>query len=152
VGRTQRALTSLVAAIPAGYLSYLLIMVFLSKADTLRTSMQVIAAVTLLAAIFVAAMPFILLVPSRKKNVPASTTAVPKDDVDAEAEADSVGDESREELSATDDFAFDDSGSRISSASEELFTSDPEISLDDLNAFALDEDEDVEPAPKTRRK
>jgi hypothetical protein len=150
VGRTQRALTSLVAAIPAGYLSYLLIMVFLSKADTLKTSMQVIAAVTLLAAIFVAAMPFILLVPSRKKNVPASTTAVPKDDVDAEA--DSVGDESREELSATDDFAFDDSGSRISSASEELFTSDPEISLDDLNAFALDEDEDEEPAPKTRRK
>ena len=69
-----------------------------------------------------------------------------------DAEADSVGDESREELSATDDFAFDDSGSRISSASEELFTSDPEISLDDLNAFALDEDEDEEPAPKTRRK
>ena len=65
MGRTQRALTSLVAAIPAGFLGYLLVMVFLNQADSLSTKMQVVVGLTLLVTGIVALMPFILLIPGR---------------------------------------------------------------------------------------
>ena len=62
MGRTQRALTSLVAAIPAGFLAYLLVEVFLKRADTLPTMMKVLVGVTLLCAALVALIPFGLLI------------------------------------------------------------------------------------------
>ncbi|MBC8116550.1 MAG: hypothetical protein H7062_19330 [Candidatus Saccharimonas sp.] len=160
MGRTQRALTSLVAAIPAGVLSYLLIMVFLNQADSLNTTMMAFVGLTLLLSVAVALMPVILLIPGRKKSAaegdkPAATAS---DDgeavevVDDDGEVSTALDEDSEELSATSDFDLGDSDADVMSDSSGEIDTGPVSSLDDMDAFDMDDEEEEKPKPKKRKK
>ena len=156
MGRTQRALTSLVAAIPAGCLSYLLVMVFLNQADSLNTTMQAVVGATLLASAMVTLMPFVLLIPGRRKPLDkgdrtdgvASDDAVEAMDDDAEV-SDDV--EVEEDASATSDFDLDDSDADVMADSDDEVNTGNASSLDDMDAFDID-DEEEEPKPKKRKK
>ena len=158
MGRTQRALTSLVAAIPAGFLSYLLVTVFLKQADSLNTTMQVVVGATLLASVMVTLMPFVLIIPGRKKALdnagPAAGVALDDDDavdvMDDDAEV-SEDVEAEEDASATSDFDLDDSDADVMSDSDDEVDAGNASSLDDMDAFDMD-DEEEEPKPKKRKK
>ena len=159
MGRTQRALTSLVAAIPAGFLSYLLVMVFLNQADSLKTTMQVVVGVTLLASVTVAVMPFVLLIPGRKKALDnagqAAGVASDADDavevMDDNDEVSDAADEDAAELAATSDFDLGDSDANVMTDSSGEFDTGNASSLDNIDAFDMD-DEEEEPKPKKRKK
>ncbi len=158
MGRTQRALTSLVAAIPAGLLTYQLVMVFMHQADSLKTTMQVVVGLTLLASFLVAIMPLILLIPGRKKSAAAEddVAEVASDDavdvVDDDVEVSDAADDASEEASATSDFDLDDSDANVMSDSSGEIDTGPVSSMDELDAFDMDEEEEEKPKPKKRKK
>jgi len=178
VGRMQRAMTSLVAAIPAAFLLYLLVMVFVTKADALKISMQIIAGVTLLLSAGIAAMPFFLLIPGRgEKSKEAAKNAAKAgaaaavaggsdtniesgveeanildsavDIVDAEDAESAI---ESEELAATSDFIMpsEEPGTEETSAFE--MPADEDVSMDDFdsldNDFETVEIDDDEAPPK----
>lgn len=160
MGRTQRALTSLVAAIPAGFLAYSLVMVFLNRADSLTTIMQLLVGVTLACAALVTLMPFGLLIFSGKKSATAddgkaaASRASVEDDIEAAegvemaegADVEEVDDE------ASDAFDIDDSDADVMADSDDEI-SGPASSMDELDSVDFDDDEDEEkPAPKKRKK
>ena len=157
MGRTQRALTSLVAAIPAGVLTYLLVMVFMHQADSLNTTLKIVVGLTLLASFVVAIMPVILIIPGRQKSAAADDKAEGKDADDAvdvaddDVEVSEDVEEESGESSATSDFDLDDSGSGVMSDSSGEIETGPASSLDDMDAFDMDDEED-EPKPKKRKK
>ena len=156
VGRTQRALTSLVAAIPASLLCWLLVDVFLKTADSLQTATQVVAGVTLLLAAFVALMPIGIFVLGGKKatkpdeEVADKGAAGSEDDVEVADDDVEVADDEAEDLAETSDFDLDDSDANVMSDSSEEIETGPASSLDDIDAFDIDEEE--EPKPKKKKK
>ena len=151
MGRTQRALTSLVAAIPAGFLGYLLVMVFLNQADSLSTTMQAVVGSTLLVAGIVALMPFILLIPGRKAAPTAANSAV-DDDAAVEVMDDDGSDEvALDDESATSDYEFGDSDADVLSDSSSELDTQNNSSLDDIDAFDMDNDEEEPPAKKRKK-
>ena len=156
MGRTQRALTSLVAAIPAGFLAYLLVTVFLKQADTLPTMAKVLVGVTLLCAALVALMPFGLLIfgGARKSaddvgKTVASRKGTKADDDDEEVEE--AGDDDDDSVSAFDDES--DGDADIMADSDDDLTSGPPSSMDEIESVNFeDEEEEEKPAPKKRKK
>ncbi len=156
VGRTQRALTSLVAAIPAGFLAYLLVMVFLSRADSLTMITQIVVGVTLLCAALVALMPIGLMIFTGKKAKdddevaarPSSKKAVVEDDEEVE-EAGEI--EELDDIAAESDeiSAFEESDADIMADSDAELTG-PASSLDEMESIDFDEEEEVK--PKKRKK
>lgn len=158
MGRTQRALTSLVAAIPAGFLSYLLVMVFLNQADSLKTTMQAVVGATLLVSAIVALMPFALLIPGKKKKEPAESSesvAEVLDDDDAvdvmEEDAEVSEDvEVDQDAPSSSDYELDDSDADVMSDSSGEIDAGNDSSLDDIDAFDMDDEEEEE--PKTKKK
>ena len=150
MGRTQRALTSLVAAIPAGFLGYLLLMVFLNQADSLNTTMQIVVGATLLVAVIVALMPFILLIPGRKPSEAASAESGSGEDIEVDTMGDTMGDNGSGELESSAMDLADSDADVLSDSSSELETQG-NSSLDDMDAFDMD-DEDDEPPAKKRKK
>jgi len=160
VGQTQRALTSLVAAIPAGFLTYLLVMVFLNQADSLKTMTQVLAGVTLACSGLVTLMPFGLLIFGGKKAVAddEGKTAGKAAEVVDDEEVDAVADiEEAEEADVNDDsgsaFDVEESDAEISADSDDEI-SGPASSLDEIESveFEDEEEEEEKPAPKKRKK
>jgi len=155
VGRTQRALTSLVAAIPAGFLAYLLVMVFLNRADSLTTMTQVVVGVTLLCAALVALMPVGLMIFSGKKAAVDDEEAVARPSrQEAELDEEEVEAEEIEEVdedeSASDELsAFEESDADIMADSDAELTG-PASSLDEIESIDFDDEE--EPKPKKRKK
>ncbi len=154
MGRTQRALTSLVAAIPAGVLTYLLVTVFMNQADSLNTNMKIVAGVTLLASFLVALMPLVLLIPGRKTTAAAGDKAaeMSSDEAVEVADDDVEVSDAAEELSATSDFDLDDSDADVMSDSSGEIDTGPTSSMDDMDAFDMDEDEEEQPKPKKKKK
>ena len=176
MGRTQRALTSLVAAIPAGFLAYLLVVVFLKQADTLPTMMKVIVGVALLCAVLVALMPFGLLIfgGARKSDADGSKAGKRKgaeadededevsavDDVDDDVEA--VDDDSVSAFEDEDEDGDEESVADVMADSDDEITAGPDSSLDEIESVDFEdedevepldfEDEDEEPAPKKPKK
>lgn len=71
----QTAAASLVAAVPAGILATLLVMVFLSYSENLQTMTQVLVVGTLLCAAVVVLTPFGILVFGGKKPAAAKSQA-----------------------------------------------------------------------------
>lgn len=142
----QTAGASLVAAIPAGILATLLVMMFLRHSENLPMMLQVITGGTLLFAAVVALTPFgVLLFGGKKKAAPApadkakGATAVSDDDEEAEVIA---SDELEEDgdIAQTVDFDTD---------SVEALDDDDTATLDDDDLFA---DDDDEPATKKKKK
>lgn len=159
MGRTQRALTSLVAAIPAAFLTYLLVMVFLNSADSLKPATQAVAGATLLLSALVTLMPFGLLVLGGKKAATPDNAAASKgsarsddegEDIEVADEDDvEITDDEAEDLAETSDFDLDDSDADIMSDSSGEIESGPASSLDEMDAFDM---EDEEPKPKKKKK
>jgi len=147
----------LVAAIPAGFLGYLLLMVFLNQADSLNTTMQIVVGATLLVAVIVALMPFILLIPGRKPSEAASVGSSSGEDI----AVDTMGDEGSGEVESsamdlddspeTSDYDLADSDADVLSDSSAELDTKGNSSLDDMDAFDMDDEED-EPPVKKRKK
>lgn len=143
----------MVAAIPAGLLAYLLVMVFLTKADGLPMILQILVGLTLACAALVALMPIALLIFGGKR--------APKEDVDKakSGKAAKDDDEEEEEVEAAEE--IEDAGDEEASAfdieesdADIMADSDAEISgndssLDEIESVDFDDDE---PAPKKRKK
>jgi hypothetical protein len=157
VGRTQRALTSLVAAIPAGFLAYLLVMVFLSRADSLTMITQIVVGVTLLCAALVALMPIGLMIFTGKKAKDDDEVAARPSSKKAVVEGDEEEVEEAGEIEELDDFAaesdeisaFEESDADIMADSDAELTG-PASSLDEMESIDFDEEEEVK--PKKRKK
>lgn len=164
MGRTQRALTSLVGAIPAGFLAYLLVMVFLNRFDKLSTVLIIVVGATLACAVLVTLMPVGLLVFGGKK---AEKTA------DKESSSAIDKEEGSEEIAVTDDEEVEEADEEIEEVEEETGSSDFDIGESDSNIMSdsddeisgsassldeietadfEDEDEDEPPAKKKKKK
>lgn len=67
MGKIQLFFVSLVGAVPGGYVSYILISVFLDRAEKMSTAMQVIAGTSLALSGLVTVLPFFVLIFTPKK-------------------------------------------------------------------------------------
>lgn len=67
VGKIQLFFVSLVGAIPGGYVSYVLVTVFLERAEKMSTAMSVIAGTSLALSGLVTVLPFFVLIFTPKK-------------------------------------------------------------------------------------
>ena len=157
MGRTQRALTSLVAAIPSGFLAYTLVMVFLNQADSLSTITKILVGITLACAALITLMPFALLIFGGKKAAGAdddqsvaSKSSADVDEIESvEAEDLDVADV-EEDSDGGSAFDVDDSDAEIMSDSDDEITG-PASSLDEIVSVDF-EDEEPAPAPKKKPK
>ena len=151
-------MTSLVAAIPAGFLAYLLVMVFLSRADSLTMMTQIVVGVTLLCAAVVALMPIGLMIFTGKKSAVDDDVAVARPSRKADVEDDEEEVEAADEIeeideveSSSDDLAaFDESDADIMADSDAELTG-PASSLDEIDSIDFD-DEEEEEKPKKRKR
>jgi hypothetical protein len=150
----------LVAAIPAGFLAYLLVMVFLTKAGNLPTMATVLVGLTLACAVLVILMPFGLLIFGGKKAVdddderPAKASKV-KDDEEVEEIEEAAEVEEADEIEDVEsdggsDFEIGESDADIMSDSDDDI-SGPASSLDEIESVDF-EDEDDEPPKKKKKK
>jgi hypothetical protein len=164
VSKLSLALVSLVAAIPGGFLIYLLVMAFLSHANDMSGTLKIVAAATLGATSFISLMPLGILLLGKKapgekkkkakkgKKGDASETiaaAAVVGDMDV-AEGD-VDVDSTDMVSAVDDFdssefasgEFESSEFEIDSDGEEVVvaSSDMISSAEDFESSELEIDE-----------
>lgn len=162
MGRIQRALVSLVAAIPAGFLAFLLVNTFLNSADKLNTTFQVVCGIVLACVVVVILMPFALLIfggpksksdddeTSKGKTADEDVETIDDDDA-AEVDEDVESDET---LGFDDsDNAFDDSDGDIMADSDDEIATGSGSSLDEIETIDFEDEEiEEEPAPKKRKK
>ena len=150
--KLQQMLTSLVAAIPAAYLGYELVMTMLFHSENLSTIAYVVIGITLIAAITAALIPAIILVGGRRKVEPKKEPARKKDsgdDLEALDDEVAVMEESSDaiDISETSDFQLGDSSSELLASG-----SDDNLSSDAIDDFDLDDDDEDEVKPKAKSK
>jgi hypothetical protein len=145
-------LTSLVAAIPAAYLGYLLVMAMLQNSG-LSTMSYIVMGLTLLAAATAVLIPFGVMFGGSRKPVPPKDDAKKSkgDDIEEVDEGVEVSDEPSETIEALDDEAAvveDDADFELADSSEEIVAQDSDDAFED---FDLDEEEE-EVKPKSKKK
>lgn len=126
MGKWSYAATSLIAAVPAGYLSYLMASVFVKRAEDLETPFQVWVGATLAISALVTVLPIGILIFGRKK-----------------AKAEDAEDEGSEKAEATGEEGaalMDEAAEDVEAAEEE---EGPEIE-DDLAVAEGDESDGEE--------
>ncbi len=144
----QTAGASLVAAVPAGILATLLVMMFLRHSENLPTMLQAVTGGTLLFAAVVALTPFGVLLFGGKKKAPSVAAGK-----GAAVAADADADEDEAEVIASDELDADDDFAQTTD-----FVSDSELEADDGETAEIEDDdlfadeEDEEPAPKKKKK
>ncbi len=147
-------LTSLVAAIPAAYLSYVLVMAMLSYSESLSTISYVVMGLTLLSAVTAVIIPFGVMFGGSRKPAAAAPKVDKKkstgDDIEAVDEAVEVSDDPSETIEALDDDEIVEDGSdfELADSSEEIVAQDSDDAFED---FDLDEEEE-EVKPKSKKK
>ncbi len=149
----QTAAASLVAAIPAGILATLLVMMFLTQAGNLPTMLMVIAGSTLVASAMAVLMPFGILLFSGKSATKAAPKAAGKAGAKASADDGEAEVSGSDELLASEDEEF---GETVvfdpDSSSNMADFADSEIEEEtDEDVFA-DEEEIEEELPKKKGK
>ena len=143
--RVQTAGASLVAAIPAGILTALLVMVFMNHAENLKTMTQILVGATAAVTFGVALMPFGVLIfggKSAKSAVskPAAGAAGTVDDEDGIGHSDEIvatdDDEDTEtviyepsEHGEVEDLIEEDSGMFDTAEEDDLILSDDDLDL-----------------------
>lgn len=135
VSKYRLSAASLVTAIPAGYLAYLLVMAFLQKPgfDKMPGFFQIISGLALTMVTLMVLMPVGILIFGAK---PDKVEKTPKDDKDADAGEDLAVDE--------DEPSFEDDGEDADDAAEEMFGDDEEgDDFDDDGFDDFDDDEDL---------
>lgn len=101
--------TSLVAALPAAYLTYLLVMTFINRSGNMATMMYVVAGLTLAVSASVALVPVgILLFSPGAEKPPKQQEDASDDQATAAAEDDLEEDDLEEDDLGDDDFDEDD--------------------------------------------
>jgi hypothetical protein len=148
-------LTSLVAAIPAAYLAYELVMAMLSYSQNLSTVAYIVMGLTLLSAVAAALIPVAVLVGSKSKPAPEKGPATNKesgDDIDAMD--DDGAEESSDGIEAADDDISGSSEFDISGSSDDILVDESDATLDTgaLELFEEDEEEEVKPKSKKKKK
>ena len=145
-------LTSLVAAIPAAYLIYVLVMAMLSYSESLSTIAYVVMGLTLLAAATALLIPFgVMFGGSRKPAAPkADANKSTGDDIESVDDDVEVSDDPSETIEALDDDEIVEDGSdfELADSSEEIVAQDSDDAFED---FDLDEEEE-EVKPKSKKK
>ena len=136
------ALSSLVMAIPAGFLAYLSIRSVFEMNEKMPTLVTVIVWALIVLCVLLAISPIIFLIAGPKAAPATPGDAVP------EPVADSQKLSTKKKPKDDDEFADEDAG-----GDEQLFdTSDDEAGADEFeDNFNFDEDEE-EPAPKKKNK
>ncbi len=150
--KLQRMLTSLVAAIPAAYLIYVLVMAMLSYSESLSTTAYIVMGLTLLAAATALLIPFgVMFGGSRKPAAPKAdankSTGGDIEEVDDDVE---VSDEPSETIETLDGDEPVEAASDfdLADSSEEIVAQDSDDAFED---FDLDEEEE-EVKPKSKKK
>ena len=146
-------LTSLVAAIPAAYLIYVLVMAMLSYSESLSTIAYVVMGLTLLAAATAVLIPFGVMFGGNRK--PAASKADAKkstgDDIESVDDDVEVSDDPSETIEAVDDDEAVEATSDfdLADSSEEIIAQDSDDAFED---FDLDDEEEEEVKPKSKKK
>ena len=144
-------LTSLVAAIPAAYLGYVLVMAMLSYSESLSTISYVVMGLTLLTAVAAVLIPFGVMFGGSRKPAPPKADAKKStgDDIEAVDDEIEVSDEPSETLDG-DELVEDASDFELADSSEEIVAQDSDDAFED---FDLDEaEEEVKPKSKKKKK
>ncbi len=182
MGRGSFFMTSLVAAVPAGLLTAVLVQAFLSHVGSMTTVPLVLAGATLAISSFLVVTPFGILVfgGPKKKKVAAAKSAKDKKqavaaavagdesiaesvDVDLETSGEAHVLDSDDDMSiaAGSDVELDDttafetplSNPDIELTDSDAFATDQLVDMDDLvDEVVLEEDEDDEPKRKKKRR
>ncbi len=141
----QTAAASLVAAIPAGILATLLVMMFLTQSENLKGLMPVFVILTLLCAAIVLLMPFGILLYSGK----ASTKAAPK----AAGKAGAKGDDEEAEVSASEELlASEDEEFGETVVFDPNSSNEPALEEEETDEDLFAEEEIEEELPKKKGK
>ena len=145
-------LTSLVAAIPAAYLGYVLVMAMLSYSESLSTNSYIVMGLTLLAAATAVLIPFGVMFGGSRKPAPAKVDEKKStgDDIEAIDDDAEVSDEPSETIAALDDDDAVEEASDfdLADSSEEIVAQESDDAFED---FDLDEEEE-EVKPKSKKK
>lgn len=147
-------LTSLVAAIPAAFLAYLLVMAMISHSENLNAIAYVVLGLTLLLTIVAALIPVGVMVGGKAKKVvekPAAKSESGDDvetlDEDVEvAEGSSASIDVDGDLGDSEEFEMSDSDMSLGSDSSDSLSSEA------LDEFELDDEEEEEPKPKKKKR
>ena len=146
-------LTSLVAAIPAAYLIYVLVMAMLSYSESLSTIAYVVMGLTLLAAATALLIPFgVMFGGSRKPAAPkADANKSTGDDIESVDDDVEVSDDPSETIEAVDDDEAVEATSDfdLADSSEDIIAQDSDDAFED---FDLDDEEEEEVKPKSKKK
>jgi hypothetical protein len=161
VGRVQLFLTSLVAAVPSAFLTYLVAMMIVNQSENLSTTLMGVLGVTAACGVVATiGLPVMSLMPSRGKSAKSPTkggdsvaeveAAEDEDfgELDAieVAEDDELGATAAFEASDSDAGVFDDSGDLSDASLSDTDLADSGSDL--LDAF----DDEEEEAPKKKKK
>lgn len=152
--KLQQMLTSLVAAIPAAFLAYLLVMAMISHSENLNAIAYVVLGLTLLLTIVAALIPVGVMVGGKAKKVvekPAAKSESGDDvetlDEDVEvAEGSSASIDVDGDLGDSEEFEMSDSDMSLGSDSSDSLSSEA------LDEFELDDEEEEEPKPKKKKR
>ena len=150
--KLQRMLTSLVAAIPAAYLIYVLVMAMLSYSESLSTTAYIVMGLTLLAAATALLIPFgVMFGGSRKPAAPkAAANKSTGDDIEEVDDDVEVSDEPSETIETLDGDEPVEAASDfdLADSSEEIVAQDSDDAFEDFDL----EEEEVKPKSKKKKK
>ena len=145
-------LTSLVAAIPAAYLIYVLVMAMLSYSESLSTTAYIVMGLTLLAAATALLIPFgVMFGGSRKPAAPkAAANKSTGDDIEEVDDDVEVSDEPSETIETLDGDEPVEAASDfdLADSSEEIVAQDSDDAFEDFDL----EEEEVKPKSKKKKK
>ena len=152
--KLQQMLTSLVAAIPAAYLGYVLVMAMVSYSENLSTVAYIVMGLTLLSSVAAALIPVAVMIGSKSKPAPdkippsKKETGSDLESVDDDAEVIGESDDSidvSEEMAESSEFDLGDSSS-------DLLADGSDDSLDTSDIEMFDDEDEDEPKPKSKSK
>lgn len=157
MGRVQLFLTSLVAALPAAFLTYLVAMMIVNQSENLSTTLMGVLGVTAACGVVATiGLPVMCLMPSRSKSSKSAAKGGDSvEDVEAVADED-FGEldaiEVEEDGDSAETAAFDTSDSDGDIFEDSGSLSDATLSDTDLLDSGTDLLDDEDDAPKTKKK
>ena len=143
VGKLSYAAMSLVGAIPAGFLSFVMIRTFLNRTETLTTALTVLTGFTLAVSAFVTLLPVGILIFSPKPQ--ETETDDEADSSDESSDDSSAADQVVEDLEPADDEFGDEADDEVVVAAGDELDVDDEFEVEDFGEdMEVVEDEDEE--------
>lgn len=157
VSKYRLSAASLVTALPAAYLAYILVMAFLQKPgfNEMKGFFQIISGLTLLMVTLVVLMPVGILIFGQKSDATPKKKAEPKEKTDKDDGEDLSVDDQTESKSKAKPASKDDGEDISVDEDDDLFEDEgfAEDDADDLadDDFADDDFDDFDDKPKKRK-